>query len=46
MDFKCDELILGKTDADSRALTLLLSISGHFNRYQSSLLLAVNLADF
>ena len=21
MDFKCDELILGKTDADSRALT-------------------------
>ncbi len=22
MDFKCDELILGKTDADSRALTL------------------------
>lgn len=23
MDFKCDELILGKKDADSRALTLL-----------------------
>ncbi len=23
MDFKCDELILGKTDADSRALTLI-----------------------
>ena len=22
MDFKCDELILGKTDADSRALTI------------------------
>ena len=22
MDFKCDELILGKKDADSRALTL------------------------
>ena len=22
MDFKCDELILGKTDADSRALTV------------------------
>ena len=24
MDFKCDELILGKKDADSRALTLFL----------------------
>ena len=24
MDFKCDELILGKKDADSRALTLRL----------------------
>ncbi len=23
MDFKCDELILGKTDADSRALTVI-----------------------
>ena len=23
MDFKCDELILRKTDADSRALTLI-----------------------
>lgn len=23
MDFKCDELILGKKDADSRALTFL-----------------------
>jgi len=31
MDFKCDELILGKTDADSRALTLMvLIIGGHF----------------
>ena len=31
MDFKCDELILGKKDADSRALTnhlLDLTISG------------------
>ena len=25
MDFKCDELILGKTDADSRALTLIIN---------------------
>ncbi|MGL6600249.1 hypothetical protein ACSZN2_01125 [Aeromonas hydrophila] len=24
MDFKCDELILGKKDADSRALTLII----------------------
>jgi hypothetical protein len=26
MDFKCDELILGKTDADSRALTSILRV--------------------
>ena len=26
MDFKCDELILGKKDADSRALTIYLPI--------------------
>ena len=28
MDFKCDELILGKTDADSRALTLITLVDG------------------
>ena len=27
MDFKCDELILGKKDADSRALTVTISAS-------------------
>ena len=27
MDFKCDELILGKKDADSRALTLARQLS-------------------
>ena len=26
MDFKCDELILGKKDADSRALTVLFHL--------------------
>jgi hypothetical protein len=28
MDFKCDELILGKKDADSRALTIRLQQMG------------------
>ena len=26
MDFKCDELILGKKDADSRALTIIIIV--------------------
>ena len=33
MDFKCDELILGKKDADSRALTLKLLAKGRLCAY-------------
>jgi hypothetical protein len=29
MDFKCDELILGKKDADSRALTRMVAWEEH-----------------
>ena len=35
MDFKCDELILGKTDADSRALTNPVPHAKRVDSYQA-----------